>query len=92
MVEIAINAEPQNSSYLDTMGWVYYKLGKYEQAKEYIEKALKVGGESSVILEHLGDILFKLGDKDQAKKIWEKSYSLDSTNNRVKIKIEKGEI
>ena len=92
MAEIAIKTEPLNSSYLDTMGWVYYKLGKYQEAKEYVEKALKVGGESSVILEHLGDIIFKLGDKDQAKKIWEKSYSLDSTNNRVKIKIEKGEI
>ncbi|HSD63783.1 MAG TPA: tetratricopeptide repeat protein [Ignavibacteriaceae bacterium] len=92
MAQIALKAEPLNSSYLDTMGWIYFKLGKYEEAKEYIEKAIKVGGESSVMLEHLGDITFMLGNKDQAKKIWEKSFSLDSTNNRVKIKIEKGEI
>ena len=92
MAKIAIGADSLNSSYLDTMGWVYFKLGKYQEAKIYIEKALKIGGESSVILEHLGDVTFKLGNTDQAKKIWEKSYSLDSTNNRVKIKIEKGEI
>jgi tetratricopeptide (TPR) repeat protein len=92
MAEIAIAAEPLNSSYLDTIGWVYFKLGEYQKAKDYIEQAIKAGGESSVMLEHLGDITFKLGNKDQAIKIWEKSYSLDSSNNRVKIKIEKGEI
>jgi tetratricopeptide (TPR) repeat protein len=92
MIKISIDADSLNSSYLDTMGWVYFKLGDYEEAKIYIEKAIKVGGESSVMLEHLGDITYKLGNKDQAKKMWEKSYSLDSTNNRVKIKIEKGEI
>ncbi len=92
MAKIAIEKEPLNSSYLDTIGWVYYKLGQYEKAKEYIEQAIKVGGESSVMLEHLGDINYKLGNKDKAKKNWEKSLSLDSTNNRVKIKIEKGEI
>ena len=92
MAEIAIKAEPLNSSYLDTIGWVYFKLGKYEKAKEYIEKAIKVGGESSVMLEHLGDIIYMLGNKVQAKKMWEKSLSLDSTNSKLKLKIEKGEI
>ncbi len=92
MAKIAIEKEPLNSSYLDTIGWVYFKLGQYEEAKEYIEQAIKVGGESSVVLEHLGDVNYKLGNKDKAKKNWEKSLSLDSTNNRVKIKIEKGEI
>lgn len=92
MAEIAIKADPLNSSYLDTIGWVYFKLGDYEKAKDYIEQAIKVGGESSVMLEHLGDITYMLGNKDKAKNLWEKSFSLDSTNNRVKIKIEKGEI
>ncbi len=92
MAKIAIEKEPLNSSYLDTIGWVYFKLGEYEKAKEYIEQAIKTGGESSVLLEHLGDVNYKLGNTGKAKKNWEKSLSLDSTNNRVKIKIEKGEI
>ncbi len=92
MADVAIGADPLNSSYLDTIGWVHFKLGDYEKAKEYIEQAIKVGGESSVMLEHLGDITYMLGNKDKAKNLWEKSLSLDSTNNRVKIKIEKGEI
>jgi tetratricopeptide (TPR) repeat protein len=92
MAEIAIEKEPLNSSYLDTIGWVFFKLGRYEKAKEYIEKAIKVGGESSVMLEHLGDIIYMLGNKAKAKKMWEKSLSLDSTNSKLKLKIEKGEI
>ena len=44
------------------------------------------------MLEHLGDITYMMGNKDKAKEIWKKSLSLDSTNNRLKIKIEKGEI
>jgi tetratricopeptide (TPR) repeat protein len=92
MAKIAIEQDSLNSSYLDTIGWVYFKLGQYEKAKGFIEQAIKVGGESSVMLEHLGDIDYMLGNKDRAKKNWEKSLSLDSTNNRVKSKIEKGEI
>ena len=92
MVKISIEAEPTNSSYLDTVGWVYYKLGDYAKAKEYIEKAIEVGGESAVMLEHLGDILYKLGKKDSAMEFWQKAFTLDTSNNELKNKIEKGEI
>ncbi len=92
MVKFAIKKEPENSSFLDTIGWVYYKLGNYEEAKSYLEKAMKIGGESSVMLEHLGDIMFKMGKKDVASQLWQKAYKLDSSNTDLKNKIEKGEI
>ena len=92
MVKFAIKKEPENSSFLDTIGWVYYKLGNYEEAKSYLEKAMKIGGESSVMLEHLGDIMFKMGKKDVAAQLWQKAYKLDSSNTDLKNKIEKGEI
>jgi len=92
MVKFAIKKEPENSSFLDTIGWVYYKLGNYEEAKSYLEKAMKIGGESSVMLEHLGDVLFKMGKKDVALQLWQKAYKLDSSNTDLKNKIEKGEI
>ncbi|MFO7446935.1 MAG: tetratricopeptide repeat protein [Ignavibacteriaceae bacterium] len=92
MVQIAVKADSLNSSYLDTMGWVYFKLGNYDMAKLYIEKAIEAGGESAVMLEHLGDIVFKLGEKESALQLWEKSFDLDPTNEKLKLKIEKGEI
>ncbi len=92
MVDIALVAEPKNSSYLDTKGWIYFKMGKYKMAKEFIEKAIDAGGESAVMLEHLGDIVYKIGEQDYAKKLWEKALKLDVTNSELKQKIEKGEI
>jgi tetratricopeptide (TPR) repeat protein len=92
MVEISIKAEPENSSYLDTIGWIYFKLGKYDSAKQFIERAISKGGENAVMLEHLGDIVFKIGQQKYAKELWEKAYKLDVTNNELKQKIQKGEI
>ena len=52
----AIEAEPNNDSYLDTVGWVYFKLGHYEEAQKDISKAIGVGGASATVYEHMGDI------------------------------------
>ena len=92
MVTISIEADSLNSSYLDTIGWIYYMLGKYEPAKIYIEKAIEVGGENSVMLDHLGDILYKMGEENQAVEIWRKALNLDSSNDLLKQKVETGSI
>jgi tetratricopeptide (TPR) repeat protein len=92
MVKLAVEKEPANSSFLDTIGWVYYKLGDYEKAKLYLEEAIKYGGERPVILDHLGDVMFKLGEKNLALEFWQKAFDLDSSNSEIKNKIDKGEI
>lgn len=92
MVEIAIAADPTNSSYLDTIGWVHFKLGNYKQAKKYLEEAIEHGGERAVMLDHLGDVMFKLGDIQKAKMLWQKAYDMDNTNVTIKSKIDRGEI
>jgi len=92
MVKVAVKAEPKNSSYLDTIGWVYYQLGDYQNAKKYIEEALQLGGDKAVILDHLGDVLIKLGEKDEAMSQWKKAFELDNTINGLQSKIERGEL
>ncbi len=92
MAELAVEADPQNSSFLDTIGWVYYKLEDYEQAKYYLEKALEAGGERAVILDHLGDVVFKLGEKDKAIEFWQRAFDQDTSKHEIKTKIEKGEL
>ncbi len=68
---------PNNSSYQDTYAWVFYKLGKYEEAKKWIMKAIDNGGSTNdVIMEHYGDILYKLGDKENAYQYWLKAKLL----------------
>lgn len=91
MVKKAVAADSLNSSYLDTMGWVYFKIGEYEHAKKYLEKAIQVGGENAVMLDHLGDVEFKLGNSLKAVELWKKALDLDPEKTEIKIKIEKGE-
>jgi len=92
MITKALEAEPDNSSYLDTYGWVCYKMGNYEKAREYIYKSLKIGGDKSVILDHLGDVYFKMGNRQKAIEYWKKALELEADNISIKSKIEKGEI
>ncbi|MBS4035469.1 MAG: tetratricopeptide repeat protein [Ignavibacterium sp.] len=92
MVKVSIAADSLNSSYLDTIGWVYYKLGDYDQAKKYLEKAIELNQNSAVILDHLGDVEFKLGNSEKAVELWEKAFELDPQKNEIKTKIEKGEL
>ncbi len=90
MVKISIEADSSNSSYLDTIGWIYYMMGNFKSAKYYIEEAIEIGGENSVMLEHLGDILYKMGEENKAVEIWERALELDSSNELLKQKVETG--
>ncbi len=92
MAERAIEKEPKNSSYLDTIGWIYFKLGEYKKAKLNIEEATKIEDNNATLLDHLGDVYFKLGNKTKALENWNKAYKIDSTKNEIKKKIEKGEL
>lgn len=94
MSKRALEQEPNNSSYLDTYGWILYKMGKYEEAISYIKKAIElrdaVGSNSSVLNEHLGDIYYKMGDKEKAMFYWNEALRMDPNNSQVKEKIKKG--
>ncbi len=83
----AITAEPDNAAYLDTYGWIFFKLEKYEDAAVYIEKAVATGKASSTVLEHLGDVYQKLGQKEKALELWKKALEMDSKNEALKEKI-----
>ena len=86
----AVAAEPDNASYLDTAGWVYFRLGKYEEAKTYIEKAIAAGGASATVYEHLGDIEFKAGKKEKAEQYWKQSLQMNANNQALREKIARG--
>ncbi|HTK81936.1 MAG TPA: tetratricopeptide repeat protein [Bacteroidota bacterium] len=92
MSKEAVRQQPTNQSYLDTYGWIYYKMGQYEDAERYIRKAIEFGSVSPVIHEHLGDIYFKLSQKDKALEYWEKALKLDSSNTQLKEKIQRGSL
>ncbi|HKK45905.1 MAG TPA: tetratricopeptide repeat protein [Balneolaceae bacterium] len=87
MAERAIKLDPENASYLDTIGWVYYQMGKYKEAKKYIQQALDTGKASAEVMEHMGDIMNKLQNTQKAKYWWRKALEKDSTRTYLKAKI-----
>lgn len=81
-----VEKEPENSSYLDTYGWIYYKLKDYKNAKKYIEQAVKIGS-NAVLLEHLGDVYEGMDDIEHAIRYWNESLKLDPDNKDVRNKL-----
>lgn len=74
----SIEMQPENPSFLDTYAWILYKMGDYENALVWIEKALNFKTESNATLyEHYGDILFRLNRKKEALQQWNKALKAD---------------
>jgi len=88
MLKKAVAKEPQNGAFLDSLGWVYYRLGDMKKAERYIEQAAQLEQENAVIIEHLGDVANALGRKEEAKKQWKRSLELDPGNSQVQKKLE----
>lgn len=77
-----------NASYNDTYGWILYGLGKYEDAKLWLEKAVANGASNnSVILEHLGDVQYKLNNIDIALDYWIKAKNAGTGSENLERKI-----
>lgn len=83
----AIALEPENPSYLDTIGWIYFKQNKLDQAQSYIEASLNISKNNAVVLEHLGDVLLKANQPENALKYYNRALELDKNNQRLKAKV-----
>jgi Tfp pilus assembly protein PilF len=72
MIRIAVDAEPDNESFLDSLGWVLYKRGQFAQAKQYFDRAIAPASlPDPTVLDHLGDTLYRLNDLKQARQTWD---------------------
>ncbi|MCK5743061.1 MAG: hypothetical protein KAH48_12680, partial [Chlorobi bacterium] len=88
MIKIAITAEPENSSYLDTYAWVLYKLERHDEALVYILKAIDFADESPDLYLHLGYIYSKLDKKELSIRTWKKGAELFPDNQELKSLLE----
>ncbi|MBI9019936.1 MAG: tetratricopeptide repeat protein [Verrucomicrobia bacterium] len=76
LIEKALAGEPDNAAFLDTLGWIYYMQGRYEEALEQLKTANGLMDGDPTIWEHLGDTYQKLGDRNEASKHWKKALDL----------------
>jgi len=87
MARVAVNKEPGNPSYLDTIGWIYFMMKNYKPAKDYIEKAVSINGSNATLLDHLGDIYNAMKDTQKAVYFWKRALDLSPGNKAIEEKI-----
>ena len=90
MLVRAVGKEPRNGAYVDSLGWVYFRLGNLELAEKYLTDAVKLLPRDATVHEHLGDVLAKRGDMQRALSSYQTALSLDpdgKEGDKIKAKI-----
>jgi tetratricopeptide (TPR) repeat protein len=75
MIQRALDEDPTNGAYLDSIGWAYYKENKLADAEVYLRRAVVREPHNATLHDHLGDILAKSGKTEQATMEWENSLA-----------------
>ncbi len=72
-IKLAVSLDPTNGAYLDSLGWAYFKLGKYELAEESLNKASLRMESDPTVQDHLGDLYQKTGRLKLAAAHWDRA-------------------
>ena len=86
-LEMIVNAakqRPDDGYIIDSLGWAYYQIGKYEDAVINLEKAVELVSDS-VIIDHLGDALFFSGRKIEAVFQWKRALEFNASDELIII-------
>jgi tetratricopeptide (TPR) repeat protein len=90
MIGRALQFDPNNGAYLDTLGWVHYRKGKFEEAlEELLRAAQNLTRPDPIVFEHIGDAYAKLNRISPALDFWQKAMALSPGNKLLAEKIEK---
>jgi tetratricopeptide (TPR) repeat protein len=78
LIEKAVALEPDNGAYVDSLGWVYYRLGRFEQARAALERATRLETADGTVQEHLGDVYGAMGQRDRAGEAYRRAIALEA--------------
>jgi tetratricopeptide (TPR) repeat protein len=76
-IERALQIDPYNGAFLDSLGWAYFRQNKLELAEESLKKAAEQRVRDSAIQDHFGDVLFRLGRYQDAASAWQRALDGD---------------
>jgi tetratricopeptide (TPR) repeat protein len=87
MIQKAVKLEPKNAAFLDSLGWVLFKMDKPKEALPYLLKALENSEEpDSTLYDHLGDIYSSLHETAKAREAWLKAINIEP-NEEIQKKL-----
>lgn len=93
MIETAVAARPDSGAIVDSLGWVYFQLGRYADAVAPMEKAAALEATDPIINDHLGDVYWAVGRKVEASFQWHRALSFnpdEALAARIRLKLEIG--
>ena len=98
MIQKAVSKEPESGYIVDSLGWVLYRLGNYEDAVVHMERAVELMPVDPVVNDHLGDVYWAVGRTREAEFQWSRALSFaeygsaseDVKPDRIRRKLEVG--
>jgi tetratricopeptide (TPR) repeat protein len=84
-IEQAYAQNPDDPAIVDSMGWVQYRLGNLDKAREYLQQAYDMSGDPEIGA-HLGEVLWVVGERDAARQVWQESLE-NAPDNAVLKKV-----
>lgn len=89
MVRRALDFDPDNGAYLDSMGWVRYRQGKFQEALDFLLKAAEhLPKDDATVFDHVGDAYAKLNNPAKALEFWQRAVLLEPENKAIAAKVE----
>jgi tetratricopeptide (TPR) repeat protein len=93
MIQMAVKAEPESGYIVDSLGWVLYRLGRYEEAVGHMERAAELMPVDPIVNDHLGDVYWSVGRTVEAQFQWHRALSFDPEEkdaDRIRRKLDVG--
>ena len=93
MIEQAVAAQPDSGAIVDSLGWVYFQLGRYDEAVMQMERAAALEPVDPVVNDHLGDVYWAVGRVTEAQFQWRRALSFDPEEaeaTRIRAKLADG--
>ena len=93
MLVRAVELRPDDGYIVDSLGWVYYRLGEYGKGLKYLERAVELRPQDPVINDHLGDAYWRTGRRQEARFQWRRALSLEPEEDvapKIEEKIDRG--
>ena len=88
MLEKANELKSNDPYIIDSLGWALFKLNRYEEAKDYLQLAVRLMPADPIVNDHYGDVLWKNGNEIQARYYWNYVLNLEKTERDLKKKVE----
>jgi tetratricopeptide (TPR) repeat protein len=87
LIQRALKASPDNAAYIDSYGWVQFKLGNFEPALTELKRAAELLTNDAIIYEHIGDVYKAMGNMSEAERNYRRALELDANSLRLEEKM-----